>query len=104
MMKYHDLSDRAVLEEEIKIANKVGFRTHGASFEKMEVPELPVTANASEITTNGKLNMTKTKEVIAQGGELEFSEPSAPAPRWTKVTCEKATQCQKLAAMKPEKK
>ena len=30
----------------------------------MEVPELLVTADASE--TNGKLNMTKTKEVIAQ--------------------------------------
>ena len=94
MIKFHDLSDRAGLEEAIKIANKVGFLTYGASFEKMEVPELLVTADASKITTNGKLNMTKTKEVIAQGGELEFSEPSAPAPRWIKLTCEKSTQCQ----------
>ena len=30
--------------------------------------KLLVTADASEITTNGKLNMAKTKEVIAKGG------------------------------------
>ena len=70
MMKFHDLSDRAGLEEAIKIANKVGFRTYGAIFEKVEVPELLVTADASEITTNGKLNMTSLKEVIAQGGRV----------------------------------
>ena len=95
MMKFHDPGDRAGLEEAVKIVNKIGFRTFGASFEKMVVPELLVAADASDITTNGKLNMTKTKEVVAQwGGELEFSEPSARAPRWMKLTCEKATQCQ----------
>ena len=95
MMKFHDLGDQARLEEAVKIVNKIGFRTFGASFEKMEVPELLVAADAGDITTNGKLDMAKTKEVIAQGGvELEFSEPSARAPRWMKLTCEKATQCQ----------
>ena len=68
MMKFHDFIDRAGLAEAEKIANKVGFRTYGTIFEKMGVPELLVTADASEITTNGKLNMAKTKEVIAKGG------------------------------------
>ena len=68
MTKFHDLGDRAGLEEAVKIVNKIGFRTFGASFEKMEVPELFVAADAGDITTNGKLNMTKTKEVIAQRG------------------------------------
>ncbi|MBG02635.1 MAG: hypothetical protein CMM59_00980 [Rhodospirillaceae bacterium] len=105
MMKFHDLGDQAGLEEAMKIENKIGFRTFGASFEKMEVPKLLVAADAGDITTNGKLDMAKTKEVIAQGGvELEFSEPSARAPRWMKLIWEKATQRQKLAAMKPEKK
>ena len=90
MMKFHDFIDRAGLAEAEKIANKVGFRTYGTIF----VPELLVTADASEITTNGKLNMAKTKEVIAKGGELEFLESSAPAPRWIKLTWEKGKQRQ----------
>ena len=60
MMKFHDFIDRAEAE---KIANKVGFRTYGTILRRWVV-----TADASEITTNGKLNMAKTKEVIAKGG------------------------------------
>ena len=47
MMKFHDLGDQAGLEEAVKIVNKIGFRTFGASFEKMEVPELLVAARSA---------------------------------------------------------
>lgn len=104
-MRFYDLGDQAGLEEAVKIVNKIGYRTFGNSFEKMEVPELLVAADAADITTNGKLDASKAQDVIATGGvDLAFSEPDDRAPRWMKLVWQKVTQRQKLSGIEKKKK
>lgn len=104
-MRFHDLGDQAGLEEAVKIVNKIGYRTFGASFETMEVPELLVGADVADITTNGKLDPSKAQHVIAGGGvDLAFDEPSEKSPRWMKLVWQKVTQKQKLGKIEKKKK
>ena len=64
-MHFFDLVDQAELEVVVKFVNKIGFRTFDNSFGEMEVSELFIVADASDISTSRKLEVVKAQNTLS---------------------------------------
>ena len=64
-MHFFDLVGQAELEVVVKFVNKIGFRTFDNSFGEMEVSELFIVADASDISTSRKLEVVKAQNTLS---------------------------------------
>ena len=64
-MHFFDLVGQAELEVVVKFVNKIGFRTFDNSFGEMEVSELFIVADASDILTSRKLEVVKAQNTLS---------------------------------------
>ena len=71
--------------------------------ERWKFPNYLSQPMSPNITTNGKLDPSRAKTVIAAGGvALAFQAHTEKAPRWMKLLWQKITQKQNLATKKRE--
>lgn len=81
-----------------EVINEIGLQTIGERFKSIEIPDLFIAANPSDLTDeNGGLDLDKAKAQMATGGiGCSLGQPGPDDPEWLKFSMKKANKAAEL--------